>query len=46
MEINKENITEWLKSLQDTICQSLELEDDLAKFKEENWIREEVQLLN
>jgi coproporphyrinogen III oxidase len=41
MEINKENITEWLKSLQDSICQSLELEDGLAKFKEENWTREE-----
>lgn len=41
MEINKENITSWLKSLQDTICQSLEAEDGLAKFKEENWTREE-----
>lgn len=41
MEINKETITEWLKSLQDSICQSLELEDGLAKFKEENWTREE-----
>jgi coproporphyrinogen III oxidase len=41
MEINKENITDWLKSLQDDICQSLEAEDGLAKFKEENWTREE-----
>lgn len=41
MEINKENITEWLKNLQDNICQALELEDGLAKFKEENWTREE-----
>jgi coproporphyrinogen III oxidase len=41
MEINKENITEWLKSLQDTICKALESEDGLAKFKEENWTREE-----
>lgn len=41
MEINKENITEWLTSLQDNICQSLEQEDGLAKFKEENWTREE-----
>ena len=30
MEINKENITEWLKSLQDSICKALELEDGLA----------------
>ncbi len=41
MEINKENITEWLKNLQDNICKSLEAEDGLAKFKEENWTREE-----
>ena len=41
MEINKENITGWLKSLQDTICEALESEDGLAKFKEENWTREE-----
>jgi coproporphyrinogen III oxidase len=41
MEINKETITEWLRSLQDNICQSLETEDGLVKFKEENWTREE-----
>lgn len=41
MEINKENITAWLKDLQDSICQSLEAEDGIAKFKEENWSREE-----
>ena len=41
MEINKENITEWLKKLQDNICNALETEDGLAKFKEENWTREE-----
>ena len=41
MEINKEKITAWLKELQDSICQSLETEDGLAKFKEENWTREE-----
>jgi coproporphyrinogen III oxidase len=41
MEINKENITEWLKSLQNTICKALETEDGQAKFKEENWTREE-----
>ncbi len=41
MEINKENIAEWLKTLQDNICGALETEDGLAKFKEENWTREE-----
>ena len=41
MEINKDTITSWLKSLQDDICHALEIEDGLAKFKEENWIREE-----
>lgn len=41
MEINKENIAEWLKTLQDSICSALETEDGLAKFKEENWTREE-----
>lgn len=41
MEINKENIAEWLKTLQDSICKALETEDGLAKFKEENWTREE-----
>jgi coproporphyrinogen III oxidase len=41
MEITKEYITNWLKSLQDDICNSLENEDGLAKFKEENWLREE-----
>ena len=30
MEINKENITAWLKDLQDSICQSLEAEDGIA----------------
>jgi len=41
MEINKENIAEWLKTLQDNICSALEAEDGFAKFKEENWSREE-----
>ncbi len=41
MEITKDNIADWLKKLQYSICQSLEAEDGLAKFKEENWIREE-----
>lgn len=41
MEINKDNISKWLKDLQDSICQALEAEDGLGKFKEENWSREE-----
>ena len=35
--LNKENITIWLKSLQDSICKALETEDGLAKFKEEEF---------
>ena len=41
MEINKETITEWLKTLQDSICNALEQADGGAKFAEENWTREE-----
>ncbi len=41
MEINKENISAWLKTLQDDICLALETADGTAKFKEENWTREE-----
>jgi len=41
MEINKETITEWLKSLQDSICLALEQADGGAKFAEENWVRAE-----
>ena len=41
MEINKETITEWLKTLQDSICNALEEADGGAKFAEENWTREE-----
>src|SRR5262245_24382502 len=41
MEISKENIADWLKSLQDQICEALENADGLAKFKEESWTREE-----
>jgi coproporphyrinogen III oxidase len=41
MEINKETITEWLKTLQDSICSALEQADGGAKFAEENWTREE-----
>jgi coproporphyrinogen III oxidase len=41
MEITKENITDWLKTLQDNICLALENEDGKAKFKEEVWVRNE-----
>lgn len=41
MEINKETITTWLKSLQDSICSSLEQADGQSKFIEENWTRAE-----
>ena len=45
--LTKEEITEWFKSLQDTICTALETEDakgaskTSVKFKEDNWVREE-----
>lgn len=41
MEINKENITAWLKTLQDNICSALEKADGEGKFIEENWTRTE-----
>lgn len=41
MEISKENIAEWLKTLQDEICSALENADGSSTFKEENWTREE-----
>lgn len=41
MEINRDNIAEWLKQLQDAICKSLEQADGRSKFIEENWTREE-----
>ena len=41
MEVNKENISAWLKTLQDDICKALEKADGTATFKEENWTREE-----
>ena len=39
--LTKEEITEWFKSLQDSICSALEQEDGKGKFEEENWTREE-----
>ncbi len=41
MNPSKEYITDWLKSLQDEICQALQTADGKAQFKEENWTREE-----
>lgn len=42
MEIlSKENITDWLKNLQDEICSTLEVADGSGKFKEEIWTRPE-----
>jgi coproporphyrinogen III oxidase len=41
VEITKENISEWLKKLQDSICSALESADGKSKFLEENWTREE-----
>lgn len=39
--LTKEEITDWFKSLQDSICKSLEQEDGKGKFQEDNWTREE-----
>lgn len=41
MDTSKEHITEWLKTLQDNICRSLEQADGKAVFAEELWTREE-----
>lgn len=41
MELNRENIPSWLKTLQDTICSALEKADGTSRFEEENWVREE-----
>lgn len=37
--INKEQISEWLRSLQDDICTSLEVLDGKGKFREDSWKR-------
>jgi coproporphyrinogen III oxidase len=41
MEIDRGQISGWLKNLQDSICSALEQADGKAKFSEDNWIREE-----
>ena len=37
----QEQVIEWYKSLQNTICAGLEKADGLAKFQEDNWSRPE-----
>lgn len=41
MEVNRDHIASWLKTLQDSICHALEEADGKATFEEENWLREE-----
>ncbi len=41
MEINKDNIANWLMQLQDSICSALEKADGKSKFLEEKWERAE-----
>ena len=41
MEINRAEISDWLKGLQDSICSSLEKADGKSTFEEENWTRAE-----
>lgn len=41
MELNRDHISIWLKTLQDTICSALEKADGVSRFEEENWVREE-----
>ena len=41
MEITKEDITDWLKDLQKSICLALKTADGKSEFLEENWTREE-----
>ena len=39
MSVQKEEIIEWFKSLQDSICNALEQEDGKGKFQEDFWER-------
>jgi coproporphyrinogen III oxidase len=41
MEVERDHISGWLKTLQDSICKALEDADGKASFEEENWLREE-----
>jgi coproporphyrinogen III oxidase len=38
--MSKEEISQWFKGLQDSICKELEEADGKSKFKEDNWERE------
>jgi coproporphyrinogen III oxidase len=41
MELNKEDISNWFRSLQDDICNALEKNDGKSRFSEDIWQREE-----
>jgi coproporphyrinogen III oxidase len=41
MEISSDNIANWLKNLQNSICNALEEADGKSKFEEDIWTREE-----
>lgn len=41
MAIDRSEIAEWLRGLQDRICAALEAADGQGKFEEENWTRAE-----
>lgn len=41
IEVNKQEIAEWFKALQDNICSSLEALDGYAQFQEDTWDRPE-----
>lgn len=41
MELNRDNISNWLQGLQNRICEALETADGTATFSEEAWVREE-----
>ena len=41
MELNKEDITSWFQTLQDSICNALEQLDGNGAFKEDKWDRPE-----
>lgn len=39
MAVSRDQISQWLKDLQDSICRALEQADGQARFEEENWTR-------
>jgi coproporphyrinogen III oxidase len=38
---SREQVSQWLQSFQDNVCQGLEKADGLAEFKQDSWQREE-----